>query len=511
MKRVWRVLLMVAVLCLGAGAIAGGATAKPAGKPATKPAKSKAGAAGELDAKFSKDGKVTVAFPAENAGSTGPRYSLPFEFTPGHLQMVQAPGGKLVVAGAGKIVQFLANGEPDTSFGVDGVVTVPRPPGAVFVLAGAAVDSQGRIVLAGLARPVPTNSTPDPVLSSAAVMRFTPTGSLDTSFGSGGMVISTLGLTAPKGPGGTYPGASVGLRDVVIDSQNRIVVTGGYVNELAECSRYVNSKGFVARLTEAGALDTTFGEGGIRTISTLATIGQIAPSRGGYLALASGGPLCKGPEGPGSLITGFDENGNLNSTFGSFGFRTLPFGYESAPAVAIAPSGKIVLLGRPENRHYDKKVKKVVEGKKVVKSVRVNFRVQTVQRLLGGGAADPSFGRVGRISFRDPKSGSLSALTVDKLERIYMVGRIGQRVSKSRHNPLHRTTFLVQRTNPDGTYDRSFGQRGSVVTGFGGPTSSFATQVMLDTKGRILVGGGLISPNLPTGGGYAIARYLPGS
>ena len=50
-----------------------------------------------------------------------------------------------------------------------------------------------------------------------------------------------------------------------------------------------------------------------------------------------------------------------------------------------------------------------------------------------------------------------------------------------------------------------------MTTGFGGPTSAFATQVMLDAKGRILVGGGIIAPQLETGGGFAIARYLPGS
>jgi uncharacterized delta-60 repeat protein len=509
MKRVWRVLLMVAVLCLGAGAIAGGATAKPAGKPASKPTKSKAGAGGELDSTFSKDGKLTVAFPAENAGSTGPKYTLPFEFTPGHLQMAQAPGGKLVVTGASKIVQFLANGEPDTSFGVDGVATVPRPPGAVFVLAGVAVDSQGRIVLAGLARPLPTNSTPDPVLSSAAVMRFNPNGSLDPSFGSGGMVISDFGLGAPKAEGGPYPGASVGLRDIAIDPQNRLVLTGGYVTELLECSQAVNAKGFVIRLTESGAVDTSFGAGGIRTINNVVTMGQVAPRSSGYVVLGSGRPVCKGTEGPANLLTGFDENGNLDSNFGSFGFRTVAF--SEAPALAVAPSGKILLLGRPHNRTFYKKVKRVIKGKKVIKKIRVAKRVQTVQRLLAAGASDPSFGRVGQIDFVDPASGSLSALTVDKQERIYFAGRIGQRVSKSPHNPLRRTTFLVQRANANGTYDRSFGDHGSIVTGFGGPTNSFATQVMLDAKGRIVVGGGLVSPSLPSGGGYAIARYLPGS
>ena len=86
--------------------------------------------------------------------------------------MAVAPGGKLVVAGASKIVRYLEDGKLDPSFGKGGVVRVPRPEGGVFVLSGVAVDSLGRVVVVGLTRPLPTNSTPDPVISDATVMRF---------------------------------------------------------------------------------------------------------------------------------------------------------------------------------------------------------------------------------------------------------------------------------------------------------------------------------------------------
>jgi uncharacterized delta-60 repeat protein len=502
-----RQLLMVMALCVGIAVMAGGASAKPAGKPSKpngKPTKTKVVKPGSLDLSFGEGGKQTVAFPAENAGSTAPKYTLPFEFTPGHLEMAQAKGGKVVVAGATKIVRYLANGKPDPSFGSGGVVTIPRPPGAVFVLASVAVDSYGRVVLAGLTRPLPTNSTPDPLLSSAAVMRFNVNGSPDSSFGVGGIVITDFGLSVPKAGGAPYIGGSVGLRDVVIDAQNRPVVSGAYVTEIGtERGSDAKSKGFVARLSENGNLDSTFGENGLRTITTLASVGQVGQTQAGYLALT------EGPEKPYNLLTGLDENGNLDSTFGSFGFRALSFG--EAPALTIAPSGKILLLGRPEGRRIYKKVKikNKKTGKTVVKKVAVHIRVQTVQRLLPSGAGDPGFGRVGRIDYTDPTAGSLSALTVDAEEHIYLAGRVAKRLAKSPHNPLHRTQFLLERTQANGTYDRSFGREGVVETGFGGPTDSFATQVELDSKGRILVGGGIMSPELETGGGFAIVRYLP--
>ncbi|HWH20603.1 MAG TPA: hypothetical protein VN671_08720 [Solirubrobacterales bacterium] len=504
MKQFRRVVLSMMALAVALGALAGVATAKPAGKPPRSkgPSKAKTAPAGELDTSFGLGGKVVVAFPAENAGTAGPKYTLPFEFTPGHLEMAGAPGGKVVIAGARKIVRYLANGKPDPSFGTGGTVSVPSPPGALFVLAGVAVDSDGRVVLAGLSRPIPSESTPDPVLSKATVMRFNADGTLDQSFGSGGMVVTDFGFKAPSAPGGPYIGASVGLRDVTIDAANRPVLTGGYVTELEKYG--LKSEGFVARLTESGALDPSFGSGGIRTIGSFDGFSQLLARSTGWLAL--GQPS----EGPRNVLTGLDENGNLDPSFGAFGFRTLKASGE--PAVAIAPSGKILLLSRPENSHYFKtetrRNKKT--GKKERVKVRINVKIQNVRRLLPSGASDPSFGRTGSVNYIDPSVGSFAALTVDNQERIYLAGRVGRRVAKNANNPLHRTQFLLQRTQADGRFDNSFGKEGAVTTGFGGPSDAFATQVELVAKGKILVGGGITSPELETGGGFALARYLPG-
>jgi uncharacterized delta-60 repeat protein len=452
---------------------------------ASSAASAKGVSAGRLDPSFGKGGEVTVGFPAGNTGSAGLQYELPFSFSPGHLEMAKAPGGKTVVAGATKIVRFLADGKLDKSFGSAGVITVPRPAGAVFVLASAAVDSAGRIVLAGVRRPVPTNSTPDPVLSSATVMRFNADGSPDAGFGGDGTLVTDFDLPAPKAGGGRYLGTSVGIADLTIDSQNRILITGGVVTELS-CTRTVNSEGFVTRLTESGAVDPSFG---FHLVEGLARVGQIEPRPSGYLALASGGPLCSGKEGPKSVMIGIDPNGNVDP-----GFRTLDFAFP--PAMAVTPAGKILLM---DNAPYKISIGK---GKK-----QRRVRVQTIEQLLPSGAADPSFRRIGRVDVFLPKHGSLSALAVDSSGRIIVAGRLTKRVSKSPKNKLRRSLFLVSRLNADGGTDRTFGNGGSLTTAFGSPTDSFATQA-LTTGGRILVGGGISGPKFGSGGGYAIARYL---
>ena len=496
MDRVWRTALAAAMIVACLAAMAGSASAKPAGR------------AGERDASFGKDGKVTVGFPSESAGSSGPQYELPFEFTPGHQKMALAPGGKVVVAGASKIVRFLDDGKLDPSFGDGGVITVPRPTGGVFVLTGVAVDSLGRVVVVGLTRPLPTNSTPDPVIAAATVLRFDADGKPDTSFGTDGRLITDLGLGFPAAPGGTYSGPSIGIRSVVIDAQNRIVLSGGYVTELADCSRTVNSKGFVARLNVSGTLDPTFGADGIRALGTISSLGQLAPFSGGYLTAGTGGPFCSAAEGPAQLLTAFNEVGNLNSAFASFSFRTLK---TVAPiAMTVTPADKILLLGEEQHKRVYHKVAKVVEGKKVIKSVGKEIRYQVVVRLLPSGAFDPGFSRTGSAKYLDPESGTFSDLTADAGERTYLVGNLGKRVSPSPHNHTLRRTFVLGRLTPKGVYDRGFGTRGKVTTGFGGPSSAVATQVALDAKGRILVGGSVITPELQSGGGFAIARYLPG-
>jgi hypothetical protein len=208
------------------------------------------------------------------------------------------------------------------------------------------------------------------------------------------------------------------------------------------------------------------------------------------------------------LLTAFTDAGNLNSGFASFRFRTLK---AVAPiAMTVTPSDKILLLGEQQHKRIYHKVAKIEEGKEVVKSVGKTIRYQVVERLLPSGAFDPGFSRIGSAKYLDPEAGSFTSLTADAGERTYLVGSLGKRVSPSPHNQILRRTFALGRLVPKGTYDRSFGNRGKVTTGFGGPSIAIASQVTLDAKGRILVGGSVITPQLQSGGGFAIARYLPG-
>lgn len=443
------------------------------------------GTAGRLDPSFGTKGKAMIAFPAQSAGNVGVKYEVPFQFTAGHLEMVPAPGGKLVVAGSTRIVRLFSNGKVDRAFGAGGTVGIPPLPGRSFLLASVGVDSLGRIVVAGSSRPLPSSTTLDPLLSLVAVMRFNSDGSLDPSFDGDGILISDLGIEPPTVPTGKYVGASVGVRSVAVDPQNRVLLTGGAVVKASTCGPEGElSAAYVARLTEGGGLDATFGSGGLRQIAELASFSQAALSPSGSLFTVGAGNHPCGEEGGGPpvVLASFGAEGALDPSFGFSGFRTI--GYSKVPVATVASSGKIVLLGARQGN------------------------AQLVTRLLPNGAPDPGFGRIGRIRLVSTWPAILTAVAIDGQDRLLLAGRVSRRVSKNPKNPLRRSTFILARMRADGDFDRSFGRHGSVRTGFGGPASSFATQVFVDNRNRIVVGGGVSTPRLGTGGGFAIARYL---
>jgi uncharacterized delta-60 repeat protein len=457
---------------------------------AAAPAAAKVGA-GRLDQSFGGGGKVLAPFPAEE-GEVGVKYALPFQFSPGKLEAAIFPGGKLVVAGSTRLTEYLPSGKVNPAFGQGGSAEIPQPPGGRFVLAGIATDSQGRVLIAGSARPVPTGTTPDPLASAAIAMRFQPDGTPDGTFGNGGTLVTDFGIQPPKIGWGRYPAASVGVEGLAVDPENRPVLTGGSVSRILNCRGIEESRstGFIARLTEGGTPDPSFGTGGVGQIASISSFGPPNLTSFGT-TLTAGGPdyECQQPAQSRPALTSFGPDSNVDPNFGVVGFRAIDF--DSPPTVAIAPGGKILLFGQ-------------VRGPKGnVTQIR-----QKVVRLLSNGAFDPGFGRGGRVILDLPRRSHIGAIAGDRRGRVLLAGQVS--VGLPDHPSLRRSKFVLTRMTRTGRLDLSFGRGGSVVTGFGGDSSSTASQVQLYGGNRILVGGRVSTPRLKTGGGFAIARYLGG-
>jgi uncharacterized delta-60 repeat protein len=164
---------------------------------------------------------------------------------------------------------------------------------------------------------------------SVAVSRYNPDGSLDTSFGANGRTITTV------------PGVSLGDWGMALQPDGSVVVTGFY--------QYTNGTPqdtFLLRYTAAGVLDSTFGNNGIVVFdaggSDVGYSVAIQPSDDKIL-VAGDTSLTNGS----TFVARFQTNGMPDTTFGSNGEAANTFSNAGSTfhGLAIQSDGKIVAVG----------------------------------------------------------------------------------------------------------------------------------------------------------------------
>ncbi len=203
------------------------------------------------------------------------------------------------------IVKFNPNGSLDTTFGSSGKATVN-----IRSLDGAGamvLQPDGKSLVVGSSAPVTTIGGM-PVLGPAdlSAVRLNADGSLDPSFGSAGRVVLALA---------TESGASA----MLVDSSGRIVLGGTTGNS--------TSRDFgVFRLTSGGAVDPTFGLGGVvRTDFGAADVimkgGLYIQPDGNYVAA---GRSNVGVGAPTDALARYLPNGAPDLAFGTGGRVVMP-------------------------------------------------------------------------------------------------------------------------------------------------------------------------------------------
>jgi uncharacterized delta-60 repeat protein len=152
---------------------------------------------------------------------------------------------------------------------------------------------------------------------------------LDQGFGKGGVVITEFGTrTDVRGRIATQ---------IVVEASGRIVLGIG-----GPRGTYT-----VERLTPDGALDPSFGDGGVVTSSISGLAMAVAPDGGIVVAGSSGG----GTPGRDIAVTRYEPDGKVDRRFGRGGIYRLDAGLEDeAEAVALQPDGRIVVAGRSGRR-----------------------------------------------------------------------------------------------------------------------------------------------------------------
>jgi uncharacterized delta-60 repeat protein len=276
------------------------------------------GADGTLDGSFGSGGKVTVSFANHNQNPDTEARSVAIQ-----------TDGKIVVGGfannAGVIARLNSNGSLDTSFASGGKLTssINTSPSG-----GLVIQTDGRIALGGWINGGKKTGY------DFAVARYNANGSVDTTFGNGGVATAD------------FSGLEDRIRAVTIDGNNNIVAAG-----VTTTGSGTASKNFaVARFTPSGQLDSTFGSGGKVTTDIFGNWDDcygVAMQSNGQIVAAGFGYDTAGTNAYFTLVR-YNANGTLDPTFGTGGIVTTNMGGgpdNFAYSVVIQADGKILAGG----------------------------------------------------------------------------------------------------------------------------------------------------------------------
>lgn len=304
-------------------------------------------------------------------------------------------------------------------------------------------------------------------------------GDLDTTFGTGGKVVTTVGT-------------SDDAIDAAIQPDGKIVAVGRNL--------FTTNDWDVAltRHNPDGSLDAGFGNGGkVRIIET----GSQIPSA---LAVQTDGKIIvvgwESTTQANLLLYRFNPDGSLDAAFGTAGKVVLNIGVSVAYDVVIQPDGKIVLAG--------------------VLGFGSDSRM-TVFRLNSGGTLDTTFNSVGYNNTTTSLIGAAYVIALQNDGKIIVGGIENGTCKWGRFNtdgtlegslvstPFRtrfedvaiqpdgkiiftgsQNFFAVSRYNPDKTIDNFFGTSGTVQLTF------LPVSVAVQPNGKILVGGSRFPPNV---------------
>jgi uncharacterized delta-60 repeat protein len=310
-----------------------------------------------------------------------------------------------------------ATGALDPTFAT--VSVRPANVGQISVLQTLLRQPGGKIVAAG------TFGTP--YVSDAMLARVTSSGGLDPTFGSGGIA-------------DTHVSAYDEIAAIALGTNDAIVAAGGTGTSFSDL------RAVVMRYDADGALDASFGIGGVLTTAIAGKATAVVVQPDDAVAIVAG-----------TVIARFLADGTPDPGFGTAGI--VDAGHALRALVRL-PDGTLVAAGQAGN------------------DVRL-------LRLLADGTPDASFGAGGSATIPFAGPVSVHAMLRQPDGRLVIGGEVGSPPA----------TLLI-RALDDGTLDPSFGAGG--VQTPNGP--GFIGALALQSDGKIIVGGG-------SGGTYPVARF----
>lgn len=337
---------------------------------------------------------------------------------------VLQPDGKILVAGSAELyigqqagsdfllARFNVDGSRDLSFGSAGLATQELLGSNGFH--DMALQPDGKIVLVGTIRYLPT------LLQKRVVLRFNTNGTIDTTFGTDGV------LTIDDNWG------EVGLSGVAVQIDGKIVVAGSAGSSNAHTF-------YMARLNSDGSFDGTFagGQGELEhTVGGTCSLGDVAIMSDGRIVATGAATIWHPMASPtiAGVINRYLPDGSLDSSFGDGGVALVE-DLDYVSALVVQADEKIVVTG--------------------VECSSCNTQWLRTARVLPDGSLDQGFGTDGVVTHRSgPLPTYSSDVLLDAAENIMVVGAI-RTTANEYYSYLTRLLY-------DGSVDTAFGQEGEL-------------------------------------------------
>jgi uncharacterized delta-60 repeat protein len=336
--------------------------------------------------------------------------------------------------------------------------------------------------------------------SDFALVRYDTDGTLDTSFGTGGQVTTNFGSSSE-------------IRSITLQSDGKIVAAGVSDDNFA-----------IARYNSNGTLDNTFsGDGKLTTdIGSFDGISSIAIQSDGKIVAVGG-------SGNNFAIARYGTNGDLDNTFSGDGKLTTDFGssLESFESVVLQSDGKIVAAGYSDGNFAvaryatngdldntfsgDGKVTTNLGAIEEINSIALQSDGKIVAAGYSGsdffiaryktnGDLDDTFSGDGIVTTDiDSSDDGLNSVVVQSDGKILTAGYTD--------NAGFSYLMVIARYNTDGTLDLTFSGDGIQTTAVGSSDDS-ATAIALQTDGKIVAAG---YSEYGSGFEFAVVRYLGSS
>jgi uncharacterized delta-60 repeat protein len=297
------------------------------------------------------------------------------------------PGGRIIlIDDKFQFVCLTADGALDTTFGTGGRFSLYSTGKRYWSGRCVAFQPDGKIVAAGSSIPQNPHNN-----QAVTIARLNANGSLDTTFANFGHGSTPGYLVGPLVPSG---GMASG--NLIIQPDGKILVGGN------------SSSSFMARYLPSGAIDTSFGVGGTRTLSFSGS--NDVPIG---MALAGDGRIVvKSVMGQTVYVARYTSAGAIDTSFGGYSSGwtsfSVPTGGRGQQGVALQSDGSVLLpLNWPE-------------------PIPATTTDQAAFRLTAAGFFDSSFGTSNSglsqpVGWPGQNEGA-TWLTQDSLGRIILVG-----------------------------------------------------------------------------------------